>query len=907
MDIGDGGALEDRLSYNLRWRDLQHLVLLPGGWKEIGLIWGVEDELRKLQRTFFKIQDLLDYMNGGLLRFSGAWQIWFEDLRKLSYDADALLDHVSLHLSTYCSEHSSVNANPENHVFSMVVSSFNELNLPHQISEMQKKLEELARELESLATIEKAKGKIASTRSSSFSNLYSFSDDVVGRARDKERLVDLISKECHPMGKFSVISIVGMGGIGKTTVAKLVYDDDRVCSDFQRRIWVSMSMEFDLVRVMKSMIEYSTLCACNLSDLNSLQVVLQGLLCGRKFLLVLDDYWSENEDEWDILHSLFRFGSKGSRIIVTTRSAKVSSIVRSSAVHRLEILSDDDCWELIKQRAFTSMDASTNFEEVGVQIARKCKGLPLVAMALGSVLHRKCTQEEWRSALENELWDLPPDRNVFLTLMLSYMHLPAHLQKCFAYCSIFPQNYEFEVDELVLLWMAEGFIQPVGSQRLEDLGSDYFNDLYLRSFFKQCKSTSNKTKYKMHDLIHDMARLVSKDICFHAKYTITNCYPLFGNACHLSLLHLGVQPLKLKASQKNERLRTFLAMSNSVAPNGGEVDPQLFLNLQFLRVLDLSRLGLTELPSSIDKLKYLRYLNLSENPILSLPESMCKLVALQTLKLRNCSRLRELPKNMSNLTNLRHLDLDIRGLQLQFMPLQFGRLTGLQTLSAFIIGRKKGHGIEELKNMNCLRGSLCIKNIEYVSNVRDAMEANLGMKTRLDRLELQWRQLRDGLDSPRRRTEQAQVFANLQPHENLKELIIENYCGVIYPDWLSESWRGFTSIHLQGLKYCDDLPALGQLPFLKSFVISDMPCLVYVGRTFYGTSNSTVKFPSLESFELRGMSMLIHWINVSDSVMPCLNNFTIHDCPNLISLPSELQALLPISNISNCPSLQLLP
>ncbi|KAK6127155.1 hypothetical protein DH2020_039103 [Rehmannia glutinosa] len=591
-------------------------------WKEIGLIWGVEDELRKLQRTFFKIQDLLDYMNGGLLRFSGAWQIWFEDLRKLSYDADALLDHVSLHLSTY----SSVNANPENQVFSMVVSSFNELNLPHQISEMQKKLEELARELESLATIEKAKGKIASTRSSSFSNLCSFSDDVVGRARDKECLVDLISKECHPMGKFSVISVVGMGGIGKTTVAKLVYDDDRVCSNFQRRIWVSMSMEFDLVRVMKSMIEYTTLCACNLSDLNSLQVVLQGLLCGRKFLLVLDDYWSENEDEWDILHSLFRFGSKGSRIIVTTRSAKVSSIVRSFAVHRLEILSDDDCWELIKQRAFTSMDASTNFEEVGVQIARKCKGLPLVAMALGSVLHRKCTQEEWRSVLENELWDLPPVRNVFLTLIFELYAPSSHIcEVLFAYCSIFPQNYEFEVDELVLLWMAEGFIQPVGSQRLEDLGSDYFNDLYLRSFFKQCKCTSNKTRYKMHDIIHDMARLVSKDVCFHVKYTMPNCYPLFGNACHLSLLHLGVQPLKLKASQKNERLRTFLVMSNSASPNGGEVDPQLFLNLQFLRVLDLSRQSNRAITVLLINRNIFATLISLENPILSLPSPCASL------------------------------------------------------------------------------------------------------------------------------------------------------------------------------------------------------------------------------------------------------------------------------------------
>ncbi|KAK4392554.1 putative disease resistance RPP13-like protein 1 [Sesamum angolense] len=107
-------------------------------------------------------------------------------------------------------------------------------------------------------------------------------------------------------------------------------------------------------------------------------------------------------------------------------------------------------------------------------------------------------EEERHSILESELWDMPQT-----VLMLSYVHLPAHLRRCFAYCSIFPQNHEFEVEELVLLWMAEGFIQPAGARRLEDLGADYFHDLYSTSFFQQYKNTSNKTIYKMYDLIHD--------------------------------------------------------------------------------------------------------------------------------------------------------------------------------------------------------------------------------------------------------------------------------------------------------------------------------------------------------------------------------------------------------------------
>ncbi|KAL0346120.1 UNVERIFIED_CONTAM: putative disease resistance RPP13-like protein 1 [Sesamum radiatum] len=879
-------------------------------WREIGVIWGVEDELRKLQRTYLKIQELVEHMEGSSLRLfdgSKAWQIWFEDMRKLAYDADAILDHVSLHLSSYCS----VNPRQENQVFSMVLSSFNELKLPNKICKMQEKLEELAKEMEGLIMIEKLKldpYKIAPPRFNSLCSTVLFADDrtVVGRERDREHIVDWLCEKCEG-GDFSIIPIVGMGGIGKTTLARLVYDDERVRDVFGRRIWVSISMDFDMVRIVKSVVESATLCACNLSDLISLQAMLRDVLSTRKFLLVLDDYWSESHADWDVLCSLLRFGSKESKIIVTTRSTKVSSIVSCSKAYKLKYLSDDDCWKLIEQRTLACMQTNQNLEPISKQIAKKCKGLPLVAVTLGCVLRCKSTEEEWHSILESELWDLPQTENVFPILMLSYLHLPAHLRRCFAYCSIFPQNHEFEVEEVVLLWMAEGFIQPVGARRLEDLGADYFHDLYSRSFFQQHKNTSNKATYKMHDLIHDMARVVSKDICFHTEYNSSNCYPLFGNTCHLSLLHDNSHQIELKASLKNERLRTFLMMSNNVS-SSGELHPELFQHLQFLRVLGLSNIGIAELPDSVDKLEYLRYLNLSRNPISHLPESMCRLAALQTLKLTNCPQLRDLPKDMKNLANLRHLHFDVKG-QLQSMPLQFGRLTNLQTLSAYIVGRKEGNGIGELKNMNGIRGSLCIKNIEHVLDLKDAVEAKLGMKTCLDKLELQWRKLRSGLDPQlldRRRNEQAEVLANLQPHENVKELVIQNYCGVIHPDWLSQPWRKFTNIHLQGLKYCDNLPSLGQLPFLKYFAISDLPSLKYVDHNFYGTCNATT-FPSLESFQLHDMPALLHWRNMNNDAMPCLNTFTIHGCPNLISLPHKLLSLLPYSSVSDCGSLQAVP
>ncbi|KAG8372199.1 hypothetical protein BUALT_Bualt12G0041700 [Buddleja alternifolia] len=265
--------------------------------------------------------------------------------------------------------------------------------------------------------------------------------------------------------------------------------------------------------------------------------------------------------------------------------------------------SDNDCWNLIKQIAFFRKENKENLESLGQEIAKKCKSLPLAAKTLGRVLHCKSSEDEWHSILKSELWDLPQDRNsVYPSLMLSYLYLPPHLKKCFAYCSIFPQNHEFELEELVLLWMEEGFIQPGGERRMEDIGDDYFNDLHSRCCFTQGKNSSNKIIYKMHDLIHDLARLVSTDTCFQMK---TNHYPLFGNACHLDLPHNNLQPLELKASYKNERLRTFLVMCKN-GVSGGLINQELFFNLKFARVLDLSNIGLGEVPDSINHLIYLQ-------------------------------------------------------------------------------------------------------------------------------------------------------------------------------------------------------------------------------------------------------------------------------------------------------------
>lgn len=306
------------------------------------------------------------------------------------------------------------------------------------------------------------------------------------------------------------------------------------------RIWISVSIEFDIERIMKSIIESVTLECCSYSQLNLIHDKVKRVLVHKRFLLVLDGYWSESHGDWEILSSLFNGGQSGSLVIVTTQSDTVSSIVGTVPAHRLQCLSDDECWQLMRQRAFLNKNF-TNIERmefIGREISMKCKGLPLAAKALGSVLNHRDTEKEWDAIQNSELWDLHQFRDeISPALLLSFNYLPVRLKKCFAYCSIFPPDHEFEREDLVLLWMAEGFIQPKEGRMLADIGNDYFDDLLGRCFF-QLSGTSG---YKMHNVIHLLAHMVSVDICLRMKVDDDSqyCLPLGRNIRHLSVHHDG--------------------------------------------------------------------------------------------------------------------------------------------------------------------------------------------------------------------------------------------------------------------------------------------------------------------------------------------------------------------------------
>ncbi|PRQ58278.1 putative P-loop containing nucleoside triphosphate hydrolase [Rosa chinensis] len=183
--------------------------------------------------------------------------------------------------------------------------------------------------------------------------------------------------------------------------------------------------------------------------------------------------------------------------------------------HCLVPMSAEDCWSLFKKHAFknATIGARSHLKEIGRQSVRKCNGLPLAIKCLGGLLCSKLTMGEWESILNSEMWELPQEESDILpSLWFRFKHLPPHLRRCFAYCLIFPKNYEFKTSELVYLWKAEDLLQPIRNKTTDEIGEDNFNDLISRSFF-QVSSRSDQY-FTMHDLINDLASFVPGEFCF---------------------------------------------------------------------------------------------------------------------------------------------------------------------------------------------------------------------------------------------------------------------------------------------------------------------------------------------------------------------------------------------------------
>ncbi|XP_065627063.1 putative disease resistance protein RGA3 [Quercus suber] len=536
---------------------------------------------------------------------------------------------------------------------------------------------------------------------------------VVGRGNLVSSIVDLLIKATNQQP--SVIPIVGMAGLGKTTLAKLVYNYELVKRHFGETIWICVSNNFDDKRILREILESLTHNSSTLKNKNEILECLKKQLKGKRYLLILDDVWNEDPVIWDTLMScLLAISSNwGNCIIVTTRSDNVARIIETLPRHHLNKLQEEECWSIIKKR-LSAIPLNPDLEAIGRKIAKKCGGIPLVATVLGGTMSPKKEKSKWLAIENNEVWNSLHDSNEMLPILkFSFDHLPSpSLKQCFSYCSCFPKDYDIKKEELIQLWMAEGSLQPSQGSHLvmEDIGNMYFDILLSNSFFQDVKQDElgNIISCKMHDLVHDLALSISKSETLILKEDLGND---INHVRHLFIQFNGKIVPRIPFSKGGvKKLRTFISEDVALGIK--------LLDFKCLRVLKLYGYTTKELPSSIGQLIHLRLLHLSSTSIEAWPKSITKLYNLQTLIIEFCDYLKELPKDLKKLINLRHI-------YIKRTPKDIGKLTCLQTLPFFIVGQDAGHRIEELRCLNQLRGELHIYCVEHVRDKEHAQSSGM--------------------------------------------------------------------------------------------------------------------------------------------------------------------------------------
>ncbi|XP_073264478.1 putative disease resistance RPP13-like protein 1, partial [Populus alba] len=504
-----------------------------------------------------------------------------------------------------------------------------------------------------------------------------------------------------------------------------------------------------------------------------------------------------------------------------------------------------------------------------------------------------------------------PNEDILPALRLSYLYLPPHLKQCFAYCAIFPKDYEFQKDDLVLQWMAEGFLVHSVDDEMEKAGAECFDDLLSRSFFQQ-SSSSFVQSFVMHDLMHDLATHVSGQFCFSSRLGVNNSSKATRRARHFSLVGVfsstGTSTI-LENIREAQLLRTFQIFPRYFCSPPAEIYKEIFQ----------STLGRLRVYAA--KMKHLRYLDISHSEFVTLPE-VSALLNLQTLILKGCQQLASLP-DLGNLKYLRHLNLEgtrikrlpeslerlinLRYLNISDTPLKemlqhIGRLTKLQTLTDFLVGRQSETSFRELGKLQHLRGELHIRNLQNVVDARDADEANLEGKMHLDKLRFTW----DGDTHDPQHVRS--TLEKLEPNRKVKDLEIDGYGGRRFPDWVGKSsFSKIVSLKLSRCKNCTFIPPLGQLASLEELSIKAFYKVVTVGSEFYGNCTAKEKpFKSLKTLRFEWMPEWREWISDEGSreAFPLLEVLSIKKCPNLTkALPGHNLPRLTSLIIEGCEQL----
>ncbi|XP_038971776.1 putative disease resistance protein RGA3 [Phoenix dactylifera] len=571
---------------------------------EVAMLWGVKGEIKRLQQRLGTINAVLVDAENRRIQ-NKAIDDWLKNLKDVMYDADDILDECQIETEKSKAAVSS-RSQPCSCLF--YCPCFGKTVFAHQIGRRIKglnhRLDDILQDSSrfNLQPFSADRGDHRSTslfgrQTSPVAEL-----DIVGSniQKDTDKLVELLINE-DSRENILVHAIVGTGGIGKTTLARKIFNDERITTKFLMTLWVCVSKDFEETSLLKEIITQAKGNPGGASSRAQLEPKVRNAVANEKFLLVLDDVWDPKV--WnDLLRNPLQSAATGSRVLVTTRSHGVAS--RMKAVrphHQVELLTAEDGWVLLCKKVALSGEEGEieDLEDIGKEIVQKCGGLPLAIKTIGGVLSTKSgTKTEWERVLRtlsSNPWSSSThfSQEVQPALWLSYEDLPSHLKQCFLYCSLFPEDYIFNRVALIYYWISEGFIHEEGDLTLEELGEDYYGELVQRSFLQP--GPDNFSNCTVHDILWSLARFLAfrLRVLKFSNSLIKKLPDSLENLIHLRYLDLSFSDIS--------------ALPESIGN---------LVNLQFLI---LGGANLRSLPKGIGKLQNLRFLLLVESELAKLP------------------------------------------------------------------------------------------------------------------------------------------------------------------------------------------------------------------------------------------------------------------------------------------------
>ncbi|KAL1546801.1 putative late blight resistance protein R1B-16 [Salvia divinorum] len=669
-------------------------------------------------------------------------------------------------------------------------------------------------------------------------------DDVVGIDEDILQMIDRITGNSRDQ---DILPIVGMGGIGKSTLAKIVYDDPSIKQHFDVRAWVTISQDYSEESILSQLLA-SLNRKVDVDGRDSLEVITDEMrrvyqnLWGRRYLIVMDDMWSV--EAWDCVRRFFPDNSNRSRIILTTRQMDVATAI-SRNIHMMRFLDDEQSWRLFQRKVFGDQDCPLDLQSVGQKIVRGCGGLPLKIVTMAGLLSRiPSTPKSWQQIEVN-------DGQLESILSLSYNILPTHLRKCFLYMSGFPEDYEIRNSELIKLWIAEGFMEQRNkSKSAEVAAEECLEDLIKQSLVLAIsRKIDGKTKScRLHSMVRDFCVRQAGQEKFllsvmdyfsnpilrrHFLPQVLQNHRRIGVSCH---------DLHLKDSTHSSCTTSIICSSQRGYKPKGSVDN--FTSLRVLHVLRRNDHSYWEL-GQVFELIYLTYLA-SNIPDSIVPPAIAKLQNLQTLIIyRSGVRL---PVEIWSLRQLRHL------IAFSFHPLLLPEgaslsLENLQTLSMatnFVCSERMVKMIPNIKKLG-----ICYSGEKFGAGYH---LGNLIHLLRLEKLKLE-------------------VHSSFAPHlDNL----------VFPPSLIKLELSG-------GCISWNNMTIVGSLPKLQVLTLKNYACHGEQWETIDGEFGNLIHL-------LIDQSNLKCWTTDS-SHFPRLQCLTLHRCPYLDEIPYE---------IGEIPTLQLI-